>query len=158
MGLRPRRVTFPRGPIMQQPPVDRSPIWRPQGADLYSTGASGAVPVRPINNPNPVESMDRLGEGAVVKAPEKPSDPDAPNRDWTMVQKKETVEEPPEPPKEPLYKQLLEHLQSLWRASGSAIELAQEVNKATLQERMAPQAKNEPLTYSDPKVKRTGGL
>jgi hypothetical protein len=28
----------------------------------------------------------------------------------------------------------------------------------TLQERMAQQVKNEPLTYSDPKVKRTGGL
>jgi hypothetical protein len=144
---------------MQLPPVDRSPIWRPQGADLYSTGASGAVPVRPINAANPVESMDRLGEGAVVKTPDKPSAPDAPNRDWTEVKKKETVEDPPEPPKEPIYKQLLEFLQSMWRASGSAIELAQDVNKTTLQERMAQQARNdEPLTYSDPKVKRTGGL
>ena len=144
---------------MQLPPVDRSPIWRPQGADLYSTGASGAVPVRPINAANPVESMDRLGEGAVVKTPDKPSAPDAPNRDWTEVKKKETVEEPPEPPKEPIYKQLLEFLQSMWRASGSAIELAQDVNKTTLQERMAQQARNdEPLTYSDRKVKCTGGL
>ncbi|HQY38710.1 MAG TPA: hypothetical protein PLE21_04370 [Giesbergeria sp.] len=144
---------------MQLPPVDRSPIWRPQGADLYSTGASGAVPVRPINAANPVESMDRLGEGAVVKTPDKPSAPDTPNRDWTEVKKKETVEDPPEPPKEPIYKQLLEFLQSMWRASGSAIELAQDVNKTTLQERMAQQARNdEPLTYSDPKVKRTGGL
>ena len=144
---------------MQLPPVDRSPIWRPQGADLYSTGASGAVPVRPINASNPVESMDRLGEGAVVKTPDKPSASEAPNRDWTEVKKKETVEDPPEPPKEPIYKQLLEFLQSMWRASGSAIELAQDVNKTTLQERMAQQARNdEPLTYSDPKVKRTGGL
>ncbi len=143
---------------MQLPPVDRSPIWRPQGADLYSTGASGAVPVRPINAANPVESMDRLGEGAVVKTPDKPSALDTSNRDWTEVKKKDTVEEPPEPPKEPIYKQLLEFLQSMWRASGSAIELAQDVNKTTLQERMAQQARNdEPLTYSDPKVKRTGG-
>ena len=144
--------------VMQMPPVDRSPSWRPQGADLYSTGASGAPPVRPINAPNPVESMDRLGEGAIVKAPDKPSAPDTPNRDWTEVKKKETVEEPPEPPKEPIYKQLLEFIQSMWRASGSAIEIAQDVNKMTLQERMAQQVKNEPLTYSDPKVKRTGGL
>ena len=125
---------------------------------MYSTGASGAVPVRPINAANPVESMDRLGEGAVVKTPDKPSAPDTPNRDWTEVKKKETVEDPPEPPKEPIYKQLLEFLRSMWRASGSAIELAQDVNKTTLQERMAHQARNdEPLTYSDPKVKRTGG-
>ena len=145
---------------MQLPPVDRSPLWRPQSADLYSTGASGAVPVRPINAANPVESMDRLGEGAVVKTPEKPSDPDTPNRDWTLSDETKEVQEeqPPEPPKEPIYKQLLEFIQSMWRASGTAIEMAQEINKNTLQERMAQQAKNEPITYSDPKVKRTGGL
>ena len=144
---------------MQMPPVDRSPAWRPQGADLYSTGASGAPPVRPINAPNPVESMDRLGEGAIVREPDKPSAPDTVNRDWTEVKKKETVEEPPEPPKEPIYKQLLELIQSMWRASGSAVEVAQDINKMTLQERLAQQVKNnEPLTYSDPKIKRTGGL
>ncbi|RZJ09183.1 MAG: hypothetical protein EON50_17795 [Acidovorax sp.] len=143
---------------MQMPPVDRSPSWRPQGADLYSTGASGAPPVRPINPPTPVESMDRLGEGAVVREPDKPSNPDAANRDWTEVKKNETVEEPPEPPKEPIYKQLLELIQSMWRASGSAVEVAQDINKMTLQERLAQQVKNEPLIYSDPKVKRTGGL
>ncbi|MBO9678969.1 hypothetical protein [Paenacidovorax monticola] len=143
---------------MQMPPVDRSPNWRPQGADLYSTGASGAVPVRPINPPNPVESMDRLGEGAIVREPTKPSAPDAPNRDWTETKKKDTVEEPPEPPKEPLSKQLLEFIQSMWRASSMAIDLADDVNKTTLQERLAQQVRDEPLTYSDPKVKRTSGL
>ena len=143
---------------MQLPPVDRVPQWRPQGADLYSTGASGAVPVRPVNAANPVESMDRLGEGAIVKTPDKPSAPESPNRDWTEVKKKETVEEPEEPPKEPLYKMLIEFVQSMWRASGSAVELAQEINKTTLAERMAQQVKDdEPLTYSDPKIKRTGG-
>lgn len=143
---------------MQLPPVDRSTSWRPQGADLYSTGASGAVPVRPVHTPNPVESMDRLGEGAIVKTPEKPSDPDQSNRDWTEVAEKKEIKEPPEPPKEPLYKQMIEFIQSMWRASGSAIELAQDVNKTTLAERLAQQANNEPLTYSDPKVKKTSGL
>lgn len=102
--------------------------------------------------------MDRLGEGAIVKVPDKPSAPDVGNRDWTELKKNETVEEPPEPPKEPIYKQLLEFIQSMWRASGSAVEMAQEVNRMTLQERLAQQVKNEPLTYSDPKIKRTGGL
>ncbi|AVO40609.1 hypothetical protein [Simplicispira suum] len=143
---------------MQLPPVDRSTSWRPQGADLYSTGASGAVPVRPINAANPVESMDRLGEGAIVKTPEKPSAADKENLDWTEVKEKKEIEKPVEPPKEPIYKQLIEFIQSMWRASGSAIELAQDVNKVTLAERMAQQAKNEPLTYSDPKIKRTSGL
>ncbi|MDA8447780.1 hypothetical protein [Paracidovorax valerianellae] len=143
---------------MQMPPVDRSPSWRPQGADLYSTGASGAVPVRPVQPANPVESMDRLGEGAIVKEPDKPSDPDTRNRDWTEVKKKDAVEEPPEPPPEPIYKQLLEFIQSMWRASGSAVEMAQELNKTPLQDRLAQEAKDEPLIYSDPKIKRTGGL
>lgn len=144
---------------MQMPPVDRSPTWRPQGADLYSTGASGAVPVRPVQPANPVESTDRLGEGAIVREPDKPSAPDAANRDWTEVKKKDTVEEPEEPPKEPIYKQLLEFIQSMWRASGSAVEMAQEINKTTLQERLAQQVNDkQSLTYSDPKIKRTGGL
>lgn len=143
---------------MQLPPVDRAPQWRPQGADLYSTGASGAVPIRPVHAPNPVESMDRLGEGAIVKTPDKPSAPETPNRDWTEVKKQETVQEPEEPPKEPIYKMLMEFVQSMWRASGSAVELAQEINKTTLAERMAQQAKNDQAhTYADPKVKRTGG-
>ena len=113
--------------------------------------------MRPINAPIPVESMDRLGEGAIVREPDKPSAPDAPNRDWTAVKEKEALEKPKDPPPEPIYKQLLEFIQSMWRASGSAVEAAQEMNKSTLQERMAQQAKNEPLTYTDPKVKRTGG-
>lgn len=99
-----------------------------------------------------------MGEGAIVREPDKPSAPGVTNRDWTEVKKKDTVEEPLEPPKEPIYKQLLELIQSMWRASGSAVEVAQDINKMTLQERMAQQVKNEPLTYSDPKIKRTGGL
>ena len=149
-------------PLTPVTPVDRSPTaWRTQGADLYSTGASGAVPVRPINAANPVESMDRLGEGAIVRTPEKPSAPQEVNRDWTLPEtKKETPKEELEiPPRPPLYQQLIDFIQSMWRASGSAIEAAQEMNKVTLHERAAQQVKNdEPLTYSDPKVKRSGGL
>jgi hypothetical protein len=144
---------------MQMPPVDRSPNWRPQGADLYSTGASGAVPVRPVSGVMPVESTDRLGEGVTLREPDKPSDKDLSNRDWTEVEKKakEEAEKAKEPPPEPIYKQLLEFIQSMWRASGSAVEMAQELNKNNPQDQMARDQKNQPLTYSDPKVKRTGG-
>ncbi|BFO57237.1 MULTISPECIES: hypothetical protein [Comamonadaceae] len=143
---------------MQMPPVDRSPLWRPQGADLYSTGASGAVPVRPVNGVTPVESTDRLGEGTSIREPDKPSDKDPSNRDWTEVKKKEKeeAEKAKEPPPEPIYKQLLEFIQSMWRASGSAVDMAQEINKNSLQERMSQETKDQPLTYADPKVKRTG--
>ena len=116
------------------------------------------MPVRPVNAAHPVESMDRLGEGAIVKTPEKPSAPEAPNRDWTETKKQDAAKAPEAPPQEPIATRLLEHLRSMWRASGSAVELAQDIHKTTLAERLAQQAKNEPLTYSDPKVKRTGGL
>lgn len=115
------------------------------------------MPIRPVQAPNPVESMDRLGEGAIVKTPDKPSNTDLPNRDWTETKKQESVKEPEEPVKEPIYKQLLEHLREMWRASGSAIELAQDINKITLAERMALQAKNdESAIYADPSIKRPG--
>ena len=144
---------------MQLPPVDRSTSWRPQGADLYSTGASGAVPQRPICPAVPDDSQRPLGEGALDKTREKPSNPDQANRDWTEGTEKKNLKTLPEPPKEPqLYKVMIEFIQSMWRASGSAIEMAQNVNQTTLAERLAQQAKNEPLTYSDPTVKRTTGL
>ena len=149
---------------MQLPPVDRSPIWRPQGADLYSTGASGAVAVRPVQAAHPVESTDRLGEGATVRESGKSRLPGEENRDWTLPDtRKEATEKAEEVPKEPpLYQQMIEFIQSMWRASGSAVEVALDVNKTAQQERAAqqvpPPKDDEPLTYADPKVKRTSGL
>lgn len=143
---------------MQIQPVDRSPNWRPQGSDLYSTGASGAPPVRPVAAPHPIESADRMGEGAVVKEPDKPSDTDTSNRDWTQTKKQETVKEPEEPPKEPISKMLIEFIQSMWRASAAAVDAAEAINKSASQQEKANQVKNETLTYTEPKVKRTSGL
>lgn len=139
-------------------PVDRSSVWRPSGADLYSTGASGAVPVRPINPVNAIESTDRLGEGAIVREPDKPSAPDQGNRDWTAVEEKKQVEEVEEPPKEPIHKQLIEHFQSLWLASARVVDHAQQINQTDEAERNKLIVKDEPLTYSEPKTKRTRGL
>ena len=148
---------------MQLPPVDRSPAqWRPQGADLYSTGASGAVPVRPVNAANPVESTDRLGEGSVLREPTKPSAPDEENRDWTLpIEKKDKPSEADAPPKDPpLHQVMLEFIQSMWRASASAVDVAQDIHKTTLRERLAQEARDDQQspTYADPKVKRSGGV
>ncbi|ANY61410.1 MULTISPECIES: hypothetical protein [Comamonas] len=147
---------------MSIPPVERTPIqWtNTQGANLYSTGASGPAAVRPVHAVNAVESADKLGEGVTVtiKSPEKPSDKSLEDRDWTEVQEKKVKEEEQEPPKEPIYKQLIEHIQSMWRASAMAVEAAQEAQKTDQQERNMLQVRTEPLTYAEPKVKRTGGL
>lgn len=147
---------------MRVPPVDRSPQWRPQGADLYSTGASGAVPVRPIHAVNAVESIDKLGEGVAVREPDRPSAPDETHRDWTI---NETEKEKPavnpnaeSAAQEPLHKQVVELIQSMWRPSPIAVDMADEVNRVALQQRMAEQVQNnQPLTYTNPSVKRTGG-
>ena len=143
---------------MQIPPLDRTQTpWRTQGADLYSTGASGAAPVRPVNAVNASESVDKIGEGRTVREPEKPSAPDTENRDWTLAEEVKQKEEVEEPPKEPISKQLIEFIQSMWRASAQAVEQAQEVSKSedVLQNKQS--ARNEPLTYSEPRIKRTGG-
>lgn len=151
---------------MQVSSVDRSPNWRPQGADLYSTGASGAVPVRPVHAANAVESIDRLGEGVVLRTSQSSNtskDPQVANRDWTMTdaQKKAEVDKPEkteEPPKEPLYKQMLEYIQSMWRSSAMVVEMAEKMNKTTPEDQTAKPAPEVPVTYADPKVKRTGKL
>ena len=143
---------------MQIPPLDRTQTpWRTQGADLYSTGASGAAPVRPVNAVNASESVDKIGEGRTVREPEKPSVADSENRDWTLAEEVKQKEEVDEPPKEPISKQLIEFIQSMWRASAQAVEQAQEVSKSedVLQNKQS--VRNEPLTYSEPRIKRTGG-
>ena len=139
-------------------PVARTPSWQTlAGSDLYSTGASGPAAVRPVQAPNPVESMDRLGGGAIVKTPDKPSAPVTPNRDWTEAPKQQSVKAPDEPPKPKAVEQFVGLMREMWRTSGSAMELAQEINKMALAERMQLQAKNdEPLTYADPSIKRPG--
>ncbi|MDO1473199.1 hypothetical protein [Comamonas thiooxydans] len=142
---------------MQIPPLDRTQTpWRTQGADLYSTGASGAAPVRPVNAVNATESVDKIGEGRSVREPEKPSAPDTENRDWTLAEEVKQKEEVEEPPKEPISKQLIEFIQSMWRASAQAVEQAQETSKSEDLLQSKQQARNEPLTYSEPRVKRSG--
>ena len=140
------------------PPVARTPSWQTlAGSDLSSTGASGPAAVRPVQAPNPVESMDRLGGGAIVKTPDKPSAPVTPNRDWTEAPKQASVKAPDVPPKPQAVEQFVGLMREMWRTSGSAMELAQEINKMALAERMSLQAKNdEPLTYTDPSIKRPG--
>ncbi|MBV2163353.1 MAG: hypothetical protein KUL80_03660 [Comamonas sp.] len=150
---------------MQIPPLDRNPIeWaNTQGANLYSTGASGPAAVRPIHAVNAVESVDKLGEGVTVsiKNPDKPTDKSEQDLDWTTkkeLQEKSLKEIEEEKNKEPLSKQLIEFIQSMWRASAMAVEAAEQAQKADQQERNMLQVRTEPLTYEEPKVKRTGGL
>ena len=87
--------------------------------------------------------------------PDRPSTTgDANSKDWTVKPKTEEPK-PPEPPKEPISKKLLEFLQSLWRAGGNAIDVAQGTNDI-----LNPPNKqsDSPLTYADPSSKKTTGV
>ncbi|ACY31359.1 conserved hypothetical protein [Comamonas thiooxydans] len=112
--------------------------------------------MRPVNAVNATESVDKIGEGRSVREPEKPSAPDTENRDWTLAEEVKQKEEVEEPPKEPISKQLIEFIQSMWRASAQAVEQAQETSKSEDLLQSKQQARNEPLTYSEPRVKRSG--
>lgn len=152
---------------MQIPPVDRNPIqWNSQAANLYSTGASGPAPIRPVNKVNNVESTDKIGEGAQARGPEKPTDKDSRNLDWTQRVEKQAeaqkVQEE-EQQKEPISKMLIEHIQSLWRASAMAVEASLEAQQKEqgqeVHQKVQPaRAASERLTYEDVSVKRTSGL
>lgn len=150
-------------------PIDRNPIeWantNMQGANLYSTGASGPAPVRPVHAVNAVESTDKLGEGVTVsiKNPEKPTDRSLDDLDWTakpeeLETKKSLKEIQDEQNKEPISKQLIEFIQSMWRASAMAVDALEESQKVDQQQRNMVQVRTEPLTYEEPRVKRTRGL
>ena len=144
---------------MQLPSTDRSASPSPSGTGLNSAAVSGVQQVRAASSATPsvtpAVSTENAAQKGVVRSPEIPSSPDSPNKDWTTVRKKETVEAPPEPPKEPIYKQLLEFLRSMWRASGAAVEIAQELNKP-VENSWQQQRKSQLLTYEDlGKVKKT---
>lgn len=152
---------------MQIPPVDRNPIqWNSQAANLYSTGASGPAPIRPVNKVNNVESTDKIGEGAQARGPEKPTDKDSRNLDWTQrVEKQAEAQkaQEEEQQKEPISKMLIEHIQSLWRASAMAVEASLEAQQKEqgqeVHQKVQPaRAASERLTYEDVSVKRTSGL
>lgn len=135
--------------------VDRSMAWRPPAADLYSTGASGAVPVRPVNPVTPVESVDAVGQGAGALRAEVTADADrGVQRDWTTQPETAPAEKPPDPLPEPISKQLLEFLQSVWRAGASAVEISDEQKQANGRNRNQAMGAEQPLTYAPPKVKR----
>ncbi|MEI8327245.1 MAG: hypothetical protein WCH44_18150, partial [Betaproteobacteria bacterium] len=74
--------------------------------------------------------------------------PSISNVDWTA--KKPLVEIPEVPPVKPLYVKLIENLQAMWRASGNAVEVIDEINKTVNPAKLV----TGPLVYPDPKVRK----
>lgn len=150
---------------MQLPSVDRQAGLPPAGVDVAASSGNKVVPVAPVNPPAPVEApnpgvVNKIGEAAaqppkvvytsVPDPVQRGSEAVALEKDWTI---KRPEPEPVEiPPPEPISKMLMEFLRSMWRASGSAVEvsLAQNQTPAVVSGQVA----SENVTYSPSKVKK----
>ena len=160
---------------MQLPSVDRQPGLRPSGADLAPSNGQKVIPVPPVNPAASVNApgvVNKISESAAQSSANKVyssvSDPAQHGseaatspKDWTIQRPKpEKVEFPPP---EPISKMLLEFVQAMWRASGSAVEIAQAQNQSTQVNRNNPNAApgelaKENLTYSPSKIKKNEKL
>ncbi len=160
---------------MQLPSVDRQANSRPAGADLVSSNGNKVVPVAPVNPPASSSSpgvVNKISEAAAQvnagKVYKSVSDPAQPGSEAATGPKDWTIHRPePEkveiPPPEPISKMLLEFVQSMWRASGSAIEIAQAQNQNLQINQNNPDATpgqlaKEDLTYSPSKIKKNEKL
>jgi hypothetical protein len=120
-----------------------------------ATGTPQAGKVDGVNKNEAPAVAAKYAATGQAPGPDRPSTTgDATSKDWTVKPKTEEPK-PPEPPKEPISKKLLEFLQSLWRAGGNAIDVAQGTNDI-----LNPPNKqsDSPLTYADPSSKKTTGV
>lgn len=160
---------------MHLPAIDRSASLQPTGADLASSLPASVVPVAPVNpgvsvvSPSVIYSISELGQAQADKAAEAlysgtvdPAQPGSQNaaveRDWTI--RRPEPQKVEDPPPVPISKLLLEFLQSVWRASGTAVEVAQSQNQnLNLNPNATPgQLVKEELTYTPSKISKTQNL
>ena len=161
---------------MQLPSVDRQPGARPAGADLVAAHGPKVVPVPPVN---PLATavvapgaVNNIGDNAARNANEvvytsvsdparRGSEAATGSKDWTI--RRPDTEKVVEPPLPPISRLLLDFLQSVWRASGGAIEIAQAQNQSLPVNDRNPNATpglfaKEDLTYTPSKIKKNEKL
>jgi hypothetical protein len=162
---------------MQLPSVDRQSGLRLSGADLVSSSGQKVIPVPPVNpavasaSPGVVNRISDSAAQASASASrvytsvsdpaQRGSEAATSPKDWTIQRPK--PEKVQFPPPEPISKMLLEFVQSMWRASGSAVEIAQAQNQNAQLNRNNPIAAagalaKENLTYSPSKIKKNESL
>ena len=128
-----------------------------------------AAPVANVTPPEPTPSVINLvnmankpstGEGvytSVSDPTKRGSEAATAPKDWTIH--RPAPEKVEDPPPEPLYKMLMEHVKSLWAASASAIQVEQVKNQLDASQpnlNAAPGVlSTEVLTYSPSKINKT---
>ena len=128
---------------MQLPPFDRSLTSRPPGADGAALATVRVIPVAPVNsladasaNPPPTPGVVNLvgkspkpeaGEGVYtsVADPTRRGVQENTPKDWTI--QRPAPEKVEDPPPIPISKVLMDHLETLWAASASAVQVQQQV-------------------------------
>jgi hypothetical protein len=161
---------------MQLPSIDRIPSLRPVAAELASLATGRVVPVAPVNPPvqavageepapsviNMIGQADKsnAGEGiySSVADPVLKGAAELASADWTI--KRPAPEKVEDPPPEPMYKVLMDHVKSLWTASASAVQVQQQVRDELDVSKggvNAPQGMvaTEVFTYSPTKINKT---
>lgn len=167
---------------MQLPSVERSPNLRPAGADLAAPAAARVIPVAPVNPSHGVQAaasvVNEINPEVQAKASQTNSntaDPlqggsnaDNTSKDWT--ERKSTVHQAEQPPKEPISKMLIDHIHSMWSASAKAVEVwfmqnQEQIQNPTRTQHLAQSRNQDPtaipgvaakeaLTYSPSKIKK----
>ena len=162
---------------MQLPSVDRQPGLRLAGANVASSNGHKVIPVPPVNPAVQAHApgvVNNIGDSAALASTSanpvytSVSDPAQRGSEAATSPKDWTIQRPePEkvqiPPPEPISKMLLEFVQSMWRASGSAVEIAQAQNQNAQVNRNNPVAAagelaKENLTYAPSKIKKNESL
>ncbi len=160
---------------MQLPSVDRQPGSRQAGVDAVFSNGPRVIPVPPVNPSASASTpgvVNKISEGAgpalsglvyssVSDPAQRGSEAATGSRDWTI--KRPEPEKVEIPPPEPISKMLMEFLQSMWRASGSAIEIAQAQNQNLQVDQHNPNAAagdlaRENLTYSPSKIRKNESI
>lgn len=160
--------------IMKQ---EKAALAKAAANPLADAATAAAGKIAPIATTDSVKGVSATSSQNAVDASGKPSGqtptdaarkvdtgklpgPDQPStasnetsKDWTE-KVKAAEDKPPEPPKEPISKKLLDFLQNLWRAGGGAIDVVENTNQVL----NPTKATDEPLTYSDPSVKKSSSV
>jgi hypothetical protein len=159
---------------MQLPSVDRTHFARQPGVEGGAVSPVGRVmPVAPVNpvvpagdeigfspsvvnlvGQNPADTKD-LVYTSVPDPTRRGSEAATAPRDWTI--RRPEPEKVEDPPPEPLYKVLMDHLTSLWAASASAVQVQAQVrhqldNTTPNQAAQPSQNAIAAVTYSPSKV------
>jgi len=161
---------------MQLPSIDRISSVRPVAAESASLATGRVLPIAPVNPPaqavtteEPVPSVINMigqadkpntGEGVYrsVADPVRKEAATQVSADWTI--KRPAPEKVEDPPPEPMYKVLLDHVKMLWSSSASAPQVQQQVSDTldvTKGGINAPQGvlATEVFTYSPSKIPQT---